>query len=370
MSEAPAQAGGGIRRWAERHRARLGLSARIVTAALATFAAAHLIGFAQSYWAVLTSVIVMQASVGGSIQATLDRLIGSLGGAVWGVAVCLTVPHASVAGLGVALAIALAPLAVLTAFRPAWRIASITAIILLLTPTSQAGGPVAAGVQRLLEVGLGSFVAVVVAMVLAPGRAHGALARAAATALAAMAELTPLIMAGLAHARDPLAVEGVHAQIRAAIAEAETAADDARRERAVSLVAAVDPDPLCRTLRRLHHDLVMVGRATVTPLPEPARTAMAAPAERVGLAVARFLAETGTGLARRAPAPSQAQARASLAAFGAAVADLRASGVTRDLPDDAVARLFGLTFGFEQLGANLDDLTARAAELAGPGRSH
>ena len=355
---------GPIQRWISRHRARLGLSVRILAASLAAFAVAHLVGFAQSYWAVLTAVIVMQSSVGGSIKATVDRLAGSLGGAVWGVAVCLTVPHAGIVGLGVALAVAVAPLAVVTAFWPAWRIAPVTAIILLLTPTSQLQGPVAAAIQRLMEIGLGSVVAVLVALVLAPGRAHGALARAAGTALEAMAELAPLLMAGLAEARDPSAVEGLHARIRGAIAEAETAAGEARREQAVSVVATVDPDPLYRTLRRLHHDLVMVGRASLEPLPEPARAPMTGPAEAVGVAVARFLRESGAAIDRRAPAPAADEERAALAAFSASVAALRTSGASRALPDEALARLFGLTFAIEQLGLNLSDLVERAGEMA------
>jgi len=37
------------------------------------------------YGAVLTADIVRQASVGASLKATLDRFIGTLGGAVWSV---------------------------------------------------------------------------------------------------------------------------------------------------------------------------------------------------------------------------------------------------------------------------------------------
>jgi len=355
-------------RWLASHRARLGLSVRILLGSLATFVAAHLIGFAQSYWAVLTAVIVMQSSVGGSLKATIDRLVGSLGGAVWGVAVCLTVPHAGMVGLGVALAVGVAPLAVATAFRPAWRVAPVTAIILLLTPTSQLHGPVAAAVQRLMEIGLGSIVAVAVALLLAPGRAHGALARAAGTALEAMAELVPVLMAGLTRRRDPRAAEALHGRIRAAIAEAETAAGEARRERVVSLIAAIDPEPLCRTLRRLHHDLVTVGRATIAPLPDPAGAVLADPAARAARAVAGFLAQTGTAISRRGRAPAADEERGALDAFAAAVAGLRAAALTRDLPDDAVARLFGLTFALEQLGVNLGDLIGRADELARPGQ--
>jgi uncharacterized membrane protein YgaE (UPF0421/DUF939 family) len=42
----------------------------------------ELFGVKQVYWAVLTAVIVMQASVGGSLKATIDRLAGTAAGAL------------------------------------------------------------------------------------------------------------------------------------------------------------------------------------------------------------------------------------------------------------------------------------------------
>jgi hypothetical protein len=41
--------------------------------------------------------------------------------------------------------------------------------------------------------------------------------------------------------------------------------------------------------------------------------------------------------------------------------------VTLDLPADAVERIFGIAFGIEQLGRNLDELAGRARELADRG---
>jgi len=55
---------------------------------------------------------------------------------------------------------------------------------------------------------------------------------------------------------------------------------------------------------------------------------------------------------------------AALAGEAEAVSDLRALGMTRAFADDEVARLYGLAFALEQLGANLADLSARAEELA------
>ena len=53
---------------------------RVAVAGAASFALAEALGLAQGYWAVFTSVIVTQASVGGSLKATVDRLTGTLGG--------------------------------------------------------------------------------------------------------------------------------------------------------------------------------------------------------------------------------------------------------------------------------------------------
>src|SRR6202166_5156672 len=111
--------------WIARHRPEIRLSLQMTIAGLAAFAAAHLLGLGQVYWAVLTTVIVIQASVGGSLKASLDRFVGTIGGAVWGVAVSVTVPHTTVPMMGVALAITLIPLAIVVAFWPRYRVAPV-----------------------------------------------------------------------------------------------------------------------------------------------------------------------------------------------------------------------------------------------------
>ncbi|HEY7853192.1 MAG TPA: FUSC family protein [Caulobacteraceae bacterium] len=349
--------------WLIRHRAPLLLSLRIVVAALATFIVGHLLGLAQSTWAVLTAVIVMQGSVGGAIKAVMDRLAGSLAGAAWGVIVCLTVPHDDVAHLALALGLAIGPLAVATAFNPAWRVAPVTAIILLLTPSVQNAGPVAAAISRMLEVGVGSIVAVIVTLALAPSRATSNLGQAVASALEAMAELVGVLMRGLAGQRPPEQVEALHDRIRAAIALADAAAGEVHRERFVSLTGAFDPAPLGRTLRRVYHDLIIVQRATAAPLPEAER--LEEPGSEFADRAADLLRGLADAIVHRTAPPSATAENDARARFIEAVAQLRSSGATRALPDEAVARFFGLAFALEQLGVNLDDLIERVGELAG-----
>jgi uncharacterized membrane protein YccC len=350
--------------WLASHRAELRLGLRITVAGLLAFVLGHLLGLAQSYWAVLTAVIVMQASVGGSLKAMLDRFVGSLGGAAWGVVVSLAIPHADVPSLGLALTVALVPLSVLTALKPTYRVAPITAIILLLTPLSQEAGPLLSAVHRLTEIGLGSVVALGVALFVLPARAHAVLGVAAARSLEMLAELTRILMSGLDALPDPDAIQRLHDRIRKAIAGAETAADEASRERANHLTDAADPEPLCRTLRRLRNDLVMIGRATVAPWPETVRAHLADPASRAGAEIAAFLGAAAGAIARDAALPTLDAVAAAVAGYTAAMAELRRLGMTRELPDDAVGRIFSLAFALEQLLRDLGDLHDRAQEFA------
>ena len=79
--------------WLTRYQLEARLTLRMSAAGLITFALAQLLDLARDYWAVLTAVIVMQASVGGSLKAMVDRFLGTIGGAAWGGAVASALPH-------------------------------------------------------------------------------------------------------------------------------------------------------------------------------------------------------------------------------------------------------------------------------------
>jgi uncharacterized membrane protein YccC len=335
-------------------------------AGLISFAVAHLIGLSQVYWAVLTAIIVMQASIGGSLKAVIERLLGTIGGAGWGVAVTLAVPHGGAFSLGLALAVALVPLAALAAFRPSYRIAPVTAAIVLLGHSGESG-VVATALDRVFEIGLGSVVALAVALTVSPARAHELLCAAGRDALALMADQVKLLLGGVIAPVDSIAVLALHDRIRTAVERAAAAAGEADRERYSYLTDAPDPDPLVRNLRRLSHDLVIIARALPAPLPEAVAARLAVPAGAVADALTAALTEVGAALVTRSAPPDPAPVAQALASFEAELAALRRDGVTLDLPADAVERIFGIAFGIEQLGRNLDELAGRARELADRG---
>jgi uncharacterized membrane protein YccC len=350
--------------WLARHRLEAGLTVRMSAAGLITFAVAHFLGLTQIYWAVLTAVIVTQASIGGSLKAMIDRFIGTIGGAAWGVAVTLTIAHPDVVSTGFALAVALVPLAAIVAFRPGYRIAPATAAIVLLGYTNQTGA-VEAALERVSEIALGSIVALGVLLVVAPVRAHQLLCTAGRDALAVMAEQVKLLLAGVTAPLDAAAVQGLHDRIRAAVERAAAAADEVDRERHSYITDAPDPDPLVRTLRRLSHDLIIMARALLpAPLPQTVAARLADPVAAIAAALSAAFTEIGAALTNRAAPPDPTPVTQALAAFATELAALRRDGVTRELPEEAVERIFGLAFGFEQIGRNLAELGGRVQELA------
>src|SRR5438132_8231877 len=109
----------------------LGLGVRVTVAAFTALAIAMALGLKLPLWAVLTSIIVTQLSVGRSLKTTRDYLIGTLGGAVYGGAVAILVPHSGEGALLLVLVLAVAPLAFIAALNPAYNAATVTAIIVL-----------------------------------------------------------------------------------------------------------------------------------------------------------------------------------------------------------------------------------------------
>ncbi len=351
-----------FRPWLDRHRDRLWLALRMLIAATLAYTLAHAFDLPQGYWAVLTTIIVTQTSVGGSLKAAIDRLVGSVCGALVGAAAALLLPSHTPLVLGATLVAALAPLALLTAFYPSYRVAPITAIIVLLSTGTATLGPLGYAFQRVLEITLGAVVGVVVSTLIAPARAYAQLREAAAET----AQLLAQIMTALAQAigTGPPQLGVLPTQVQAALNRLATAADEAAHERRSRLSDHPDPEPLFRTLRRLQQDILALNRLFNTQWPDAAQAALAVPWSTYAEAVAATLRALAAALATCQPPPDAAQLRSQLAIFIAALETMRREGTTRALSTDLVGRILGSAFHVEQLQRDLDDLTERTHEVA------
>src|SRR5258706_2952905 len=74
-------------------KAQLALAVRVTVAAFAALAIALALDLMLPLWAVLTSLIVTQMSVGRSLKATRDYMFGTVGGAIYGGALPGLISH-------------------------------------------------------------------------------------------------------------------------------------------------------------------------------------------------------------------------------------------------------------------------------------
>jgi uncharacterized membrane protein YccC len=354
-----------LRTWLRTHQGKLQFGLRMTLAALASYVLGEVLGLAQTYWAVLSSVIVIQGSVGGSVRAGLYRLIGTVGGAFWGAIVAIAIPHGSPAALALALVAAIAPLAVLTAFRPDYRVAPITAIIVLMGTVIQQSSPLASALERVLEISLGSVVAVAVALFILPARAHGLLARAVSDALTDMTGIVSMFEEAGGKGADREALLKLQVRLSAKIAQIDSRAAEAKVERVNRLADGPDPEPLARTLRRLRNDIAMLSRALATPFPEAAGDRLGPPLRGLLQALAAWLTAIAKGLSSGDKAPNMEDLRAALDSYRGVIAGAGQEPFGSTAGNGGAQRVFALLFLFEQMLQNLQDLADRTNEMAG-----
>jgi len=289
--------------------------------------------------------------------------VGTLGGAIYAGAVAVLVPHANEIALAGVLAITVAPLALLAAIHPSFSVATFTGVLVILAPGITHAGPIESAFDRVLEVAVGAITALMVSLV-APARAHALAIEAAAQMLDLLARVLPELFAGFMQTGDAAAIGRIQNSIGQAFARTEAIVAEARHERISFLAAHPDAGPLLRTLLRLRHDLVMIGRAAAVPLPETFQARFGPLLAHVANTAADYLRRSGQALtARRDPSPLDA-VKAALDGYADAFAAARRGGFTLGLPVDTAERIFALGFALDQLRQNFRDLERCIREAA------
>jgi uncharacterized membrane protein YccC len=131
---------------------------RIFAACAISYGIPALIGLEEAYWAPIAAIYVAQPELQTTFAAARDRVIATLIGAVTGLAV-LQAARCGVHFMPLFWG-ALIPLSILSAVRPNLRLSCTTLVILVLVPST---GPVLARpLERILEILLGTLVAIVV----------------------------------------------------------------------------------------------------------------------------------------------------------------------------------------------------------------
>jgi hypothetical protein len=150
------------------------------------------------------------------------------------------------------------------------------------------------------------------------------------------------------------------------MAALDDAAEEARRERQIRLTEDPDPDQLVLAVVRVRNDTIMIFRATSAPFPAPVGERLTPQIASIAGAASTYLRDLASAFETRAAPPMPTRVQAALAAYATEVEAIRADGLTRAMPTEAVERLFSLGFAFDQLGENLAGLAGCCGLYARP----
>jgi Fusaric acid resistance protein-like len=330
---------------------------RMTASGLAAFAVAQALHIPlNGLWLILTAIVVTQMSAGGSVRATLEYIIGTVGGAVYGAALGVLIPHNTPLTQAFIMALAIGPLAFVAAFNPNFRVAPFSAVLVILIAGQFGEGPIESAITRSGEVALGGIIAVVVSLLVFPQRANHMRLSAAARLLERFARELPQLLTGFTAELDATENSRIQNDIGAAVTRFQQITAEAQHELLITLASQPDPGPLSRTMLRLRHDFVIIGRAGIKPLPDALRGRLSEPLTRVGAVASNFLNDSAAALDRRGAPPPLDDYEAALFAYTAEVEAVRSEGLTLPLTSNEVEPVFALGFTFEQLHQNFIDL--------------
>jgi len=349
-----------VRETFTRRQPELRQTIRVTVAALAAFVAYKYLGLQQGYWAIFTVLIVMQGSIGSTLGAATERMIGTLAGALLGGAALAFHPHTPVE-IAIALVIVTSIAVMAAAIRPQLRVAPVTAAIMLLTEPTNVPVEIFV-IDRIIEIALGGFIAVLATVLIFPARSHALVVGRSVKVL----ELTQRLLLSEADALErgeALIPSKEHPALRQALTAVEQAMKDADRERASHLADHAIPPSIPRTLWRIRNDLVQIGSALREALPASITAGLAPSAAGLLRAEASLSGRCAVAL-RDATAVPREDVAASRLAFTNTFHQLRETGITRALDFDEAGRVFGLGFALERLHRDLADLADRIDEIA------
>jgi uncharacterized membrane protein YccC len=353
-----------LRTHAAERAAQLRLALRMTVAALLSLLLSQVLHLPMPLWAMLTAVLLTQMSFGRSLKAAIDYMLGTLFGAVYGAAIVGLIPHEGELALAGVLVLIVAPLALLGAINPRFTTSTFTGVMVLMLPGMIHSSPAESAFFRAIEVAVGGAVAVVVSFVVLPTRAHALAIEAAAQMLDLAAQSVSPLFAGFSETRDAVAMSQIHDDLGQALLRLNTVAAEARLEQIGFHETPHETGPLRRTLLRLRHDFVMIGRAAAEPLPAPIQKRLGAPLARVAETAADYLRRSGEALVARQTPPPIAAAEAALDGCADAFGAIRHDGLTVELPVDTAERIFALGFALEQVRHNFHDLERCVTDTA------
>jgi uncharacterized membrane protein YccC len=343
----------GAIRWLHKHEA-VRQALQMVVAVTIAFVASVALGLREPSWAVLSALLVVQGSVGGTVTGAFNRVVGAAIGLALGLLIILVLGVEEWRQL-VSLVIAVGVMAVIAGHWQRLRYGLVTVAILVVAPGQELfeDSLLIAG-----EVAIGAVSGALAGAVVLPVAAHRSALRHLGRAVQACGRLLKASMQELA-ADGEEDVSALQEEIKNELDEAREMMSQSRRTRPSRHLPS--QFEMLRHVDRLWYTLALVNRLRGRRLPDAAMQRVREPLEKATEAAADYLEELGSTIAaaeRPAPAPERLE---SVSQLVAAVDDLRDRDLVPSASEDEAEALFTLSFVWQQINSNTGDLAACAA---------
>lgn len=335
---------------------------RTAVAAVLTQLLVTLLGLAQGYWAVITTVIVMQANLGGSIRAGWFRLAGTAVGAVSGALAAGWFGNHSLVALGLALLVTLSVCTLLPRLRQSSRVAGITVAIVILAGQPE-DSAFTLGLSRFIEIALGIVMALGVSAFFFPSRASSAMYRGLAKVFEDLSGLFGLVVeARLQEAYPEPQAFSFKDRIIRTLARCRDLRQEAQAEGRIES-AAVSTMLLFQGERLFEH---VLGVDHVASEAQGAGLHRHLPEELTGLetATAKVLTGLAAHLRDGAPLPATAELDQAVATARAKLAAMRRERAPAAYDLTEVMHFFSFVHGMLACAADAREITLRLGTVA------
>jgi len=300
---------------------------RTALAATITAVLTRVLDLEQGYWAVFSSILVMQANFGSSIAASWARIVGTAAGALLG-AIMATAADAvlgqGMTTLAAAMLVTIFICALLASKNDNLRLAGLTAAVVICLHEGGETSAFSVGLSRFMEVGLGIVVALGVSLAW-PSRARVVLRFGLGKGLSHLAALLSALMDSRMQGRyDRTRIfHRKDAVLRLSLRNRQLFAS-ARREPGPS-GQGEEQSALLAMQDRLAEHLLAMDHAIEGAPPEGFHEHMAKELTELGAALGQALTELGHAVSEAATpaAPPLARLDAALDVSGMKLLDLR-----------------------------------------------
>lgn len=226
---------------------RLGLQSAVAAAAF--FIVHRSLGWSEAFVGVLSAVLIVQPSVGSTINAGLNRFLATLLGSSIGVICLLILPQ----GYGTAAALAVCMFAVNTVagFKPDWRYGVVAAVAISM---GGEGDAAQIAIDRSIAIGLGVAIGLITSLTIWPDSAKKRTTRHLRTALGAIANRVDHVILQLTKTDAKAPSDGQDAYHRA-ISDAQDALGGIRGDDKSRYSEA------CGLIQHLYTSIILLKRA-------------------------------------------------------------------------------------------------------------